>query len=620
MGTSYIPFPPWAVFFCYVPLWIFALKQERIKPLLIGAWLCQFIATLIGFNWVAYTIREFGFFPWPLSILGLLFFAGFANLHIPIALFFWFVTKKKILKTVSQGAGGDLSQKIKKPVLISLIIFLTLPLYSALVMKYYPMIFGWNFGYTWFYFQWPAVQTAEIWGVQFLHTLTLFSNLLFLYVFLLNMRNWKINSLLETEYEKQEGFFFIFHYPKMYVPVFPETEHHQSTFYKLYQQLTNRHIWMLLFWIACFVGLNVYGWYLKNRWPEPDQTASVLMVQPNLENLSYLSKKFHTDPRPFTLKKLIKETFSTIAEPSKLPKPSELSAPLNRLNRGTQWFSKPSFGLVEPSEPTKSSGPIELRQKIDFILWPEGTYPYAIKHNTKTARSNPAQDQAKKWQTPIVLSAIGQNGKRITNSVFVFNEDGKMVQAPYNKTLLLAFGEYIPGETWLPIHKLLSYYGRSFTRGTGENKVILLNGIKLGFQICYEGIFDFFTRDLVLEKAQIIVNVTNDSWYGSWQEPYQHLYMTLSRAIEVRRPLIRGTNTGFSGFISAKGEIGPLTALNKSVSWIQPVPYYSQEKQTVFTSWGYYIDAVFLWFLFIVLLSLYILNYRKKAGEKAGKY
>ena len=91
------------------------------------------------------------------------------------------------------------------------------------------------------------------------------------------------------------------------------------------------------------------------------------------------------------------------------------------------------------------------------------------------------------------------------------------------------------------------------------------------------------------------MNVTNDSWYGSWQEPYQHLYMTLSRAIEVRRPLVRGTNTGFSAFISAKGEIDYITPLNKNISYVQEVTYNSQEKYTVFTSWGYHINQYFLW-------------------------
>ncbi|MDE0119250.1 MAG: apolipoprotein N-acyltransferase [Bdellovibrionales bacterium] len=544
MGTSYMPFPPWAIFFCYIPLWLFALKQTKLKPLLIGAWLCQFVGVLIGFNWVAYTIREFGFFPWPLAIIGLLGFASFANLHIPIALFFWFISQKKL-------------KNMKMHPRLSLLL---LPLLFALCIEYYPMIFKWNFGYTWLYAKWPAAQTAEIWGFQFLHTITLFFNLLFLCLF------------------KPKGIYL-----------------GEALGYIEKQLKTSNHITLISFskavpilatWILLFISLNFYGQYLKERWPEPNQKAQVLIIQPNIENLSTAYNRLKTDPRPLALSKLIDET-------------------------------KKHFNTKTPP---------------DFILWPEGAYPYQIKYDNKKILENikfnnlankgkkpgsykkttlpEYHKYIRKWQSPLVLSATGKSSKGISNSIFVFGKDGQLVQAPYHKTLLLAFGEYLPGEKWLPIEKWLPYYGRSFQRGTGENKVTKLNGINLGFQICYEGIFDFFTRNLAKEGTQVLVNVTNDSWYGSWQQPWQHLYMTLARAIEVRRPLIRGTNTGLSAFISAKGEVENISTLNTATGWMQEVPYYSMEnnKQSVFTLWGYYINSYFLWGLFFLLFVFYLIR------------
>ena len=59
IGTSYIPFPPWASLFCFVPLWIFWKQQEKIKNVLLGGLLTAFIFTLIGFNWVAHTLHRF---------------------------------------------------------------------------------------------------------------------------------------------------------------------------------------------------------------------------------------------------------------------------------------------------------------------------------------------------------------------------------------------------------------------------------------------------------------------------------------------------------------------------------------------------------------------------------
>lgn len=546
IGTSYIPFPPWAVFFCYVPLWIFALKQKKIKYLVIGAWLCQFLTNLIGFNWVAYTIREFGFFPWPVAVIGLLVFASFTNLHIPIALFFWSISQKKL-------------NKIKNTKTLSFFTLLLLPLYSALCMEYYPMIFEWNFGYTWFYAKWPAAQTAQIWGLQFLNTLTLFSNLCFLCFYLQLISRWE--EWKAAGLKKKDILLYLFRTKSHCREIFKSSLYHLRAF------------WGLAVWVLLFAGLNFYGYFLKKNWPEPDQKAHVLLIQPNIENLSTAYKRLKKDPRPFALSKLIQET--------------------------EKYFNE------------KNPSP-------DFILWPEGAYPYRIKHEDGKAQESFVQRQARKWQSSIVLSATGESSNGTSNSVFVFNKEGQLVQPPYNKTLLLAFGEYLPGEKWLPIEKLLPYYGRSFQRGTGENKVTQLNEIHLGFQICYEGLFDFFTRDLSRENAQILVNVTNDSWYGGWQQPWQHLYMTLARAIEVRRPLIRGTNTGLSAFISAKGEISSISHLNESTSWIQEVPYYSLEKsrQSTFTLWGYYINQCFLWILFFLCLGYFCLRQVRKKNTR----
>ena len=538
IGTNYIPFPPWALFFCYIPLWLFALRQKKLKTLLIGAWLCQFVCTLIGFNWVAYTIREFGFFPWPLAIAGLLVFASFANLHIPIALFFWFLSRKKIGETQH------------------ILCLLLLPLYFALSIEYYPMIFDWHFGYTWLYAKWPAVQTAEIWGFRFLNTLTFFFNFLFLFIFLKRKPDETTNCIKDIHLKNTIASIINFLLRRKNI------KSKENDIFNRYKYI----LCIVTTGVVIFAVLNVYGWYLKKRWPEPDQKAHILVVQPNLENLTTAYKRSKEDPRPKSLSKLIRETQK------------------------------------------------KLNKDLNFILWPEGTYPYRIQYEGNTVQKNFAQDQAGKWQVPIVLSATGRNSTGTTNSVFVFNEKGELVQSPYNKTLLLAFGEYFPGEKWLPVNKIFDYYGRSFQRGTGENKVINLNKINLGIQICYEGLFDFFTRDLVKENAQILVNVTNDSWYGSWQQPWQHFYMTLARAIEVRRPLIRGTNTGLSAFISAKGEIENVSTINKEVSWIQEVPYYSlgKVKESTFTLWGYYINQCFLWFLFFLSFFLFILGKMNK--------
>ncbi len=528
MGTSFIPFPPWAIFFCYLPLWSFALKHNRLKHILIGGWLCQFIFFLITGNWVTFTIKEFGFFPWPLAILGFIGLASFANLHIPIALFIFFIFRKIYYYFY------------KTPTHTPLCVTLMLPALFALSIQYYPMIFKWHFGYTWFYVGWPAAQLAQIWGFQFIHTFILFSNLFFLLVWQNILKN-KTTSQSDTQTDRSNE-------QNNYCPL--ETKNRRKYFLAT---------GLFTLWLSIFTIMHFWGSYLKRSWPFPNHTASILVIQPNIKNNQQRIYSKKSDIR----KKLFTQTQK-------------------------QLFKHP---------------------KPHLILWPEGAYPYTINaHTTHTASQMFLQKQVQLWRTPLALSAIGEWPTGNTNSIFVFNQNGELAGAPYNKTKLLAFGEYIPGEKWFPISQWLSYYGRSFQKGTGSGQALYINNFHLGFQICYEGLFDDFTRDVVRNHPiDIIINVTNDSWFGHWQEPWQHLYVTMARAIEVRRPIVRGTNTGFSAMISAKGDLQTSFIINESWSQLWEVPYHSSHQQTTFASWGYYINPLFLW-TWLLFLSLRIVQ------------
>ena len=207
-----------------------------------------------------------------------------------------------------------------------------------------------------------------------------------------------------------------------------------------------------------------------------------------------------------------------------------------------------------------------------------------------------------------MVSAKGKSEKGWTNSLFLFGSDSKLLSPPYNKMILVPFGEYMPGGVWLSFLKRFFFFGDSeeLAKGDGLGKIayIPLRGgekppIALGLGICYESLFDELSRDLAKAKADILINSANDNWFGNYQARYQNLYMTLSRAIEVRRPLIRGTNSGFSAMISAKGDISYLSPVNQSIAQEVEVPYYSKGKHTMFMSYGYYINIVVLWVLLV---------------------
>ena len=128
------------------------------------------------------------------------------------------------------------------------------------------------------------------------------------------------------------------------------------------------------------------------------------------------------------------------------------------------------------------------------------------------------------------------------------------------------------------------------------------NGYKMGPQICYESLFPGFSKALSDLGAQFIVNATNDSWYGSWQEPYQHMYMTLARGIEFRRPVLRVTNTGISAVVLASGEILERSPLHQEWAGLYNVPYLKKPLSTFYQRWFWLVPSL-LWAALVILVG-----------------
>jgi apolipoprotein N-acyltransferase len=124
----------------------------------------------------------------------------------------------------------------------------------------------------------------------------------------------------------------------------------------------------------------------------------------------------------------------------------------------------------------------------------------------------------------------------------------------YYKQHLVPFGEYIPFE-WL--RGLITFFDipmSSFSAGDSKQDLFEVKGLKLGISICYE---DVFSSEFVnaLPSANILVNASNNAWYGDSFAPHQHLQISRSRALEVGRPLMRVTTNGISAFIDHKGQL-----------------------------------------------------------------
>jgi apolipoprotein N-acyltransferase len=150
---------------------------------------------------------------------------------------------------------------------------------------------------------------------------------------------------------------------------------------------------------------------------------------------------------------------------------------------------------------------------------------------------------------------LGAAGMKAFNTAFFTDSKGKVLSR-YHKQVLLAFGEYLPFSRVLSLLPAMPF-ADGFTPGPGPLVFHLARGIRIAPLICYEDLMPELSRRFVNEtRANLLVNLTNDAWYGRSVGPWQHLRLAQMRAIESRRSLLRVTNTGVTSLVNAKGELG----------------------------------------------------------------
>jgi len=215
------------------------------------------------------------------------------------------------------------------------------------------------------------------------------------------------------------------------------------------------------------------------------------------------------------------------------------------------------------------------RDKPALIVWPETATPFFIGHNRPMTDLLQAGIRRTKTDHLIGTStAISYDGRTAYhNSAILFDAQSRIVDH-YEKVHLVPYGEYVPFKEWLPfIGKMVAQVG-DFIPGQ-EGKAIAWQGGRLGVQICYEIIFPSLSRAMVENQTDILVNITNDAWFGETSAPRQHFSMAVFRSIENRRALARAANTGISGFIDPVGRILKASRLNTPAALTQSLPLMS---------------------------------------------
>ena len=193
----------------------------------------------------------------------------------------------------------------------------------------------------------------------------------------------------------------------------------------------------------------------------------------------------------------------------------------------------------------------------DLVVWPESPAPFTDA-DPRFQKSMGSIAQAE--QTPLIIGGIGTSSPSETgssaeyyNAAMVVGKDGSLI-GRYEKIHLVPFGEYVPFADYLTFAHKLTGRVSAFSSGT-ERKTFRLNGHRYGVFICYEAVFADEVRHFAQLGAEVLVNISDDGWYGDTSAPWQHLNMARMRAIENRRWLLRDTNNGVTAVIDPYGRV-----------------------------------------------------------------
>lgn len=319
--------------------------------------------------------------------------------------------------------------------------------------------------------------------------------------------------------------------------------------------------------VSVFVILNLGGWLHGQSWQKYDnhKTINFLAVQANIGNAEKIMAERGYGYQDYIVQRFIELSRRAVAE--------------------------------------KPEGQI--------LIWPESAIPdYLDQEFAQRRRPQLIQQFLRQTGRSLITGGYSKelkasNDDLTFNALFMMGPQGQLLAPPYRKKHLLAFGEYTPFGDWFPKLNEISPSGKGFSRGPGPQTVTLQDPnfgiLRIAPQICYEALYPEFSRQGALTGAQILMNVTNDSWFGRNAEPYQHLSMTFARAIENRRPLLRVTNTGFTSAVEASGRILARSPLYEEWSHVFAIPYQENPPMTLYTRYGNFWPFVVLLFTLIGL-------------------
>ena len=236
-----------------------------------------------------------------------------------------------------------------------------------------------------------------------------------------------------------------------------------------------------------------------------------------------------------------------------------------------------------------------FNNKNRIIIWPETSFEGSIPSENKLL-SNISKKILKNQNTTLILGLLRTDKDRVFNSLVFLNSKGDIIYN-YDKIKLVPFGEYIPFRQYLGfLTDLIA--PKDFTSGKIKSNPTIHGFENIITLICYEILF---TKDIVKrlsKNTNLLINITNDAWFGKTIGPYQHLALAKIKAVEFGLPLARVANTGISVYVSPYGEIIGSISLDKK--GVKTFNLISPLDNTLYKIYG---DYIFM-FLILILLSI----------------
>ena len=230
----------------------------------------------------------------------------------------------------------------------------------------------------------------------------------------------------------------------------------------------------------------------------------------------------------------------------------------------------------------------------EYLVFAENNYPYLISDISNINILNGIKDNKK-----VIIGASRFVNNKLYNSFLYLEENNIQV---FDKEILVPFGEFLPFRKYLKFMESITG-NLDFTSGK-TSRLITNEQMNILPVICYEIIFNKILKNINKNKIDILINITNDSWFGDKVGPYQHFYHSRMRAIITNKFLIRVSNNGISAIIDNDGGIKQSSKLNTVSS------FNSSLKLKNYTYFKFMHNFFEIYLMIIILIYFIFVNYK----------